>query len=55
VKNPHVYANQARPRMLHRTDCPHQVQGVSVFRPATPTEARTLKECRDCAHKEYGR
>jgi hypothetical protein len=63
VRNPHVYNYEAmkkagsvkrgKPRMLHRTDCPHQAaDGSTIFRPATRTERATLPECADCARKE---
>ena len=44
--------SSARPRMLHRTDCPHQEPGVTYFRPATPEEKKSLPECSDCARKD---
>ena len=40
------------PRMLHRSDCPHPVAGVTVFRDATPDELRTLPACTHCAGRE---
>ena len=46
---PQVVANQRQPRMLHRSDCPHQVPGVTQFRPATTAEQRTLRWCTDCS------
>jgi hypothetical protein len=63
MRNPQVYDYEAMkqagsvkrgsPRMLHRTDCPHQaVDGSTVFRPATANERATLPECADCARNE---
>jgi hypothetical protein len=46
--------SSARPRMLHRADCPHQVVGTTQFKDATPAQLRSLPECSDCARKEAG-
>jgi hypothetical protein len=41
-----------RPKMLHRTDCPHQVVGVTRFKPADAEQLKSLPECSDCARKD---
>jgi hypothetical protein len=45
-----VIANQRRPRMLDRADCPNQVAGVTPFRPPTTAEQQTLRWCTDSAY-----
>jgi hypothetical protein len=63
MMNPQVYdyevmkregsVKRGRPRMLHRTDCPHQaVDGSTRFRGATRLERQMLPECTECARKE---
>jgi hypothetical protein len=42
---------KVKPRYLHRRDCIHPSE-TADWRPATPEELRTLRECRDCQSRD---
>ena len=43
--------HRASNKLLHLSDCPHQVPGTTTFRAATAKEQRSLRTCTDCARK----